>query len=347
MNFAEKLKTDKNLITVELSPPKGIDVSRVLSITEGLKGKVDAINVPDCQRSILKMSSLAMSKLIEDNVGIETVWQLTCRDRNVIALQADLIGAYALGIKTVLALTGDPVQVGDHKDIAQQVFHVESTRLLELIGQLNDGKDATGKELVRGGTDFNVGAALNPLRISKSSQMRRLSQKLMRGVDFFQTQPVYSPEPIKEMNEVLAECCKDVGCEPPKTLIGIVPPASANAARFMNKTVAGIDIPESFIELLEKAKDPKLESIKFCADIVESLKPHADGFHFMPVAMESRVSELLDACFDNDANPSEKKSTKQTAPNTLTNGLDSSAQHSQLTQQRLKASQHNEKTAVK
>ncbi len=284
-------------MTVELSPPKGIDVSRVLDICHGLKGKVDAINVPDCQRSILKMSSLAMSKIIEDETGIETVWQLTCRDRNLIALQADLIGAYALGIRTVLALTGDPVQVGDHKDHAKQVFHLESTRMLELIHALNNGQDATGKDLMRGGTSFTTGAAINPLRINKPSQIKRLTQKLQRGVDFFQTQPVYSPEPVEEMLEIMANCCDEVGCEIPKSLIGIVPPASAKAARFMNQTVAGIDIPESFVEILERSKDPKAESIKFCADVVESIKPLADGFHFMPVAMESRVGELLDACF--------------------------------------------------
>jgi len=317
LTFGDKLKTDTPLVTVELSPPKGVDVSRVIAIAAALKGKVDAINVPDCQRSILKMSSLAMSKLIEDQTGIETVWQLTCRDRNLLALQADLIGAYALGLKTVLALTGDPVQVGDHKDHAMQVFHLESTRMLELIHGLNEGRDATGKTLVRGGTGFTVGAALNPLKLGKPSQMRRLSQKLERGVDFFQTQPVYSLDPIMGMQDVLAACCAEVGCAPPKVMIGIVPPASANAARLMNQTVAGIDIPDSFIELLERSKDPIGESIRFCAEVVERLKPYADGFHFMPVAMESRAEELLDACFGHDVKKPVMRSSLETSTDCL------------------------------
>ncbi len=297
MQFGEKLKSGQTVITVELSPPKGTDMAVLVERVASLKGKVDAINVPDCQRSILKMSSLATSKIIQDETGVECVWQLTCRDRNLIALQADLLGAWAMGIRTVLALTGDPVQVGDHKDYAQQVFHLESTRLLELIHTLNRGQNATGADLKKNGTDFTVGSALNPLRLSKVAQQNRLKAKLERGVHFFQTQPVYEPEPVEQMNEILQKACDEVGCPVPRVMIGIVPPSSAKAARFMNQTVAGINIPESFIDLLERSDDPRQESIAFCAEVVERLKPIATGFHFMPVAMESRVGDLLDRCF--------------------------------------------------
>lgn len=297
MQFGEKLKSGQTVVSVELSPPKGTDISALLERVNILKNRVDAINIPDCQRSILKMSSLATSKLIQDATGVECVWQLTCRDRNLIALQADLLGAWAMGIRTVLALTGDPVQVGDHKDYAQQVFHLESTRLLELIHTLNRGENATGATLKKNGTGFTVGSALNPLRLSKAAQQNRLKAKLERGVDFFQTQPVYEPEPVEQLNEILQKACDDVGCSMPRVMIGIVPPSSAKAARFMNQTVAGINIPESFIDLLERSGDPKGESIAFCADVIEQLKPLATGFHLMPVGMESRVSDLLDRCF--------------------------------------------------
>lgn len=286
------------LVTVELSPPKGVDASRMLAMAETLVGWVDAINVPDCQRAILKMSSLAASVAIERHTGLSTVWQLTCRDRNVLALQADILGAYALGIRTILALTGDPVQVGDHKDVAQQVFHLESARLLSLLTDLNAGNDATGKALRHGGTQFCVGAALNPLRLAKAAQQNRLRQKLQRGVDFFQTQPVYEPALIEDANGMVASLSAELGVPVPPVLVGLIPPANATMARMMNQDVAGVTIPDSFIELLERADDPKAESVAFCAEAIETLKPVAQGFHIMPVAMESYAQRLLAACFD-------------------------------------------------
>jgi methylenetetrahydrofolate reductase (NADPH) len=295
--FSEKLETDQMLITVELSPPKGTDVSRLLTRAMAIKDKVDAINVPDCQRSILKMSSMATSKLIQDATGVDTVWQLTCRDRNLIALQADILGAHALGLRTVLALTGDPVQVGDQKNVAKQVFHIDSLRLLDLIHSMNLGNDAAGAPFKSGGTSFAVGAALNPFRLSNHAQQMRLRQKLERGVRFFQTQPVYDKEPVERMMDTLQAAVTDVGCPFPKILLGIIPPKSATAARMMNQTIVGINIPESFIELLERSENPTLESIRYCTEVVHNLKPYANGFHFMPVGMESKIGQILDECF--------------------------------------------------
>lgn len=295
--FYEKLNTDAPLVTVELSPPKGTDVDRVVQRVLTLKGKVDAINVPDCQRSILKMSSMAMSKIIQDTTGVETVWQLTCRDRNLIALQADLMGAYALGLRNVLALTGDPVQVGDQKEVAKQVFHLDSVRLLDLIQTLNIGVDAAGQMLKNGGTRFNVGGALNPLRISNHAQQMRIRQKLERGLRFFQTQPVYDTEPVERMNELVQTIADEVGVPMPRIMLGIIPPRTADAARFMNRTIAGINIPQSLIDLLEQSATPQLESIRFCAEVVNKLKPYCNSFHFMPVGMESKAAQLLDECF--------------------------------------------------
>lgn len=297
LQFSEKLALEHPLVTVELSPPKGTDVSRVIQRVMTLKGKVDAINVPDCQRSILKMSAMAMSKIIQDACGIETVWQLTCRDRNLIALQADLMGAYALGLRTVLALTGDPVQVGDQKDVAKQVFHLDSVRLLDLIQSMNMGNDAAGQVLKQGGTGFTVGGALNPFRISNHAQQVRLRQKLERGLKFFQTQPVYDRDTVERMNEVVETIATEVGCPVPKILLGIIPPRNAEAARFMNRTIVGVNIPEDMIDILERSENPQLESIRFCAEIVNQLKPYSQGFHFMPVGMESKIGLLLDECF--------------------------------------------------
>jgi methylenetetrahydrofolate reductase (NADPH) len=297
VSLRSKLASGSPVITVELSPPRGVDVQRLLEQAQSLKGRVDAINVPDCQLSMLKMSSLAASKLIQDATGIETIWQMTCRDRNLIALQADLLGGYALGLRNVLALTGDPVQIGDQKELAKQVFHLESVRLLDLLQALNTGRDACGQELKHEGTDFTVGAALNPFKLTNRAQQLRLQQKMERCVSFFQTQPVYSREPIECLMELLQDTAARHGCPVPKVLVGIIPPRSAQAARRMNQDIVGVNIPQDFIDLLERSENPAAESIRYCADLVESLKPLADGFHFMPVGMVSRIGQLLDTCF--------------------------------------------------
>lgn len=297
--FAKKVASRNHTITVEISPPKGTDVTTFLNHVRPLADKVDAINVPDCQRSILKMSSLAAAKIIQDELGVETVWQLTGRDRNVIALQADLLGAWAMGIRTVLALTGDPVQVGDQAEVAKQVSHVDALRLLTLIQTMNQGKDATGKEFKKGGTQFCYGAALNPHRMSREAQRHRLEMKLSLGVQFLQTQPVYDLNTLLEVNAVIHGICDQHHYPVPKLMVGIIPPKSAEFARFMNQKILGIDIPQSFIDLLERSKEPIEDSIKFCADMVMQMAPYAGGFHFMPVGMEKHSARMLDACFAN------------------------------------------------
>jgi 5,10-methylenetetrahydrofolate reductase len=176
---------------------------------------------------------------------------------------------------------------------------VDALRLLDLIAGLNKDLDATGKELKRKGTRFCTGAALNPHKMSRNAQIHRLKYKLGAGVDFFQTQPVYDVETVTEISEVIGSLCDTLHREPPKVMIGIIPPKSADFARFMNQKILGISIPNSFIEILERSKDPVKESIQYCADLVQGMIPHAGGFHFMPVGMEKHSADLLDACFNN------------------------------------------------
>ena len=290
--FSEKIRiatpNQKPIITLELSPPKGVDTSRILARATALKGLVDAINVPDCQRALLRQSSLTTAVLIERQVGIETIWQLTCRDRNLIALQADLLGGYALGLKTVLALTGDPVQIGDQKTVAQQVFHLDAVRLLSLVSKLNAGMDATQTPFKEGGTAFITGSALNPLRLHNQAQKRRLCLKLEAGVDFFQTQPLYHREALEAGLSALADCVAQVGCASPKVLLGMVPPKSGDSARFLNKTVPGIAIPQGLIDRLDEAIDPADESLHYCANLLAGMASLVDGVHLMPVVLENR-----------------------------------------------------------
>lgn len=294
--FRNSLIAGKKLITVEITPPKGSDMTTMIERVRPLVPYVDAINVPDSQRAMLKMSSMAASKILQDELGVDTVWQLTGRDRNVLALQADLMGGWALGLRNVLALTGDPIAIGDQSDVAKQVSHVEALRLLELIKNLNDTQDAAGNPLKLGGTNFCYGAALNPNRMTRTAQQHRLEYKIRLGVQYFQTQPVYDAEVVREAKQLVQELSASYENPTPKLMIGIIPPKSADFARFLNAKLPGVHIPENIVELLEKSNDPVKESMAYCADLVQAFWEHADGFHFMPVSMEKRAPELLEMC---------------------------------------------------
>lgn len=292
-HFLESASTQA-LLTLELSPPRGTNVAPLLAKANKLKGLVDAINVPDCQRALLRMSSLVVAALLEAQ-GIPTVWQLTCRDRNLIALQADLLGGYAIGLRTVLALTGDPVQVGDQHSVAQNVFNTEAVAMLKLLQQLKAGNDATAKPLTHGGTPaFVTGAAINPAALARPAQRKRLCHKLETGATFFQSQPVYSAAQVRHLWETMAWACQQVGCPLPTVLLGLVPPKHAQAARFFNQVVPGMSIPESWITHLEQEEqagnDPTVLSLHLCAELVASLPWQAgQGFHLMPVRLEKHA----------------------------------------------------------
>ena len=298
MSFTHALQTAKPgqpVITLELSPPRGSDTTAFLNRAEKVKGLVHAINVPDCQRALLRMSSLAAATLLEQKVGVETVLQLTTRDRNVLALQADLLGASAFGLRTVLALTGDPVGAGDHKGCAKQVSDIEALGLLRLLNQLNQGQAANGDMLKHQGTHFLKGAALNPAALKSGGQLRRLRQKLELGVDFFQTQPIYAREPVERTLETVSKAAADVGTTVPTILWGLVPPRHADAARFFNKVIPGIYVPQSLISRLETAKQPALESIAWHGELAYELADIATGFHLMPVLMEAKSCLFVEA----------------------------------------------------
>jgi methylenetetrahydrofolate reductase (NADPH) len=293
MDFKTRLKSPHSIMSVELSAPKGSDVELLLEWARPLKNQVDVINVPDCQRSILRMNAMAASYLIQRELGIETIWQLTTRDRNTLALQADILGAWALGLKNILCLTGDPIQIGDQADVSRQVSHIEALRLIEIVRDLNSGIDLAGNTLKRGGTDFCYGAALNPHRMSREAQITRVSAKIKSGVAFFQTQPVYDIQTILDVKQLISNLATHYQQPSPKLLIGIIPPKSAEFARFINAKLPGVTIPEAFISMLEKSKNPQQDSLKWMADLMKAGQEHCEGFHVMPVAMERMTPELL------------------------------------------------------
>jgi methylenetetrahydrofolate reductase (NADPH) len=274
------------LVTAEVAPPKGADVTHMIQQALTLKGRVHAVNITDGSRAVLRMSSLASAVILRQQ-GIEPICQMACRDRNRIGLQADLMGAHALGIRNILALTGDPVKAGDHPQ-ARSVFDLESVRLLQLISKLNTGVDANDRPLPDGGTDLWVGAAVDPQLSSWSSLQRRFERKVAAGAQFFQSQLIMDFERLgKFMTEIAAH-------HQPPILAGIFLLKSAKNARFLNRCVPGVTIPEAIIDRLERARHPLEEGIAIAAEQVQMARQLCQGVHMMAVKREDLIPKILD-----------------------------------------------------
>ena len=279
-------KNQEFLITAEVTPPKGGNPTRMLEVAQQLKERVHAVNITDGSRAVLRMSSLAASVILLNN-GIEPVYQVACRDRNAIGLQADLMGASALGITNVLALTGDPIKAGDHKK-SKAVFELESVRLLKLIHKLNQGQDFNDKKLPDDALDIFAGAAVDPQLKSWSGLQRRFERKVESGAQFFQSQMITDFDKLdKFMSQIASTANKPV-------LAGIFLLKSAKNAQFINKYVPGVDIPESIINRLAEASDPLQEGIAIAAEQVKLAKTMCQGVHLMAVKKEELIPEILD-----------------------------------------------------
>lgn len=284
--FRNAVKLGEFLVTAEVAPPKGADPTHMIEMASTLKGRVHAVNVTDGSRAVLRMSSLAASIILKNN-GIEPICQVACRDRNRIGLQADLMGASALGLHNILALTGDPVKAGDHKD-ARSVFDMESTRLLKMIAKLNQGIDWNDKPLPDGATDLFVGAAVDPQSPSLSGLKRRFERKLLAGCQFFQSQLISDFDKLEKfMNQIAVDSNKPI-------LAGIFLLKSAKNAAFINKYVPGVDIPEHIINRLAKAEKPLEEGIKIAAEQVQMASKICHGVHLMAIKREDLIPRILD-----------------------------------------------------
>jgi methylenetetrahydrofolate reductase (NADPH) len=286
MNFPTAIAEKKFIITAEVTPPKGGNPQRMIEVAKLLKNRVDAINITDGSRAVLRMSSVAACAILLQH-DIEPICQVTCRDRNAIALQADLMGAYALGIRNILALTGDPIQAGDHQK-AKAVFELESVRLLKLINQLNSGFDLNHKPLEDQKLNLFAGAAVDPQSKSWSGLQTRFNRKLEAGAKFFQSQLITDFDRLdKFMNQIA------LGCDRP-ILAGIFLLKSAKNALFIHKNVPGVEIPEEIIKRLEKAKNPLEEGLKIAAEQVKLAKDICNGVHLMAVKREDLIPKILD-----------------------------------------------------
>jgi methylenetetrahydrofolate reductase (NADPH) len=281
----EKLGSGKFVITGEIGPPKGVNIDKCLHDAEMLRDFVTAVNVTDLQSAVLRIGSLAVSsKLIER--GIEPIFQLTCRDRNRLALQSDLLSAWALGIENVLCLTGDHPTMGDHTE-AKPVYDFDSVQLLNAAKNLNQGRDFSDHEL-DSNPNFFLGAVVTPGAEPVEPQIIKMKKKIAAGARFFQTQAIYEPDKfesfIKQINRLNVP-----------VIAGIVILKSAAMAKFMNENVAGITVPEEIIdEMSETPKDDrKKKAVEITARIIRRVKPLCQGVHIMPLGWDELVPDII------------------------------------------------------
>lgn len=284
MTLREALDSGEFVITSEVGPPKGIDVSEMLDAAEMLRDRVHAINVTDNQAAVMRLSTIAACVHLKQ-AGLDPVLQVTCRDRNRIGIQSDLLGAASLGITNVLALTGDHVVVGDHPE-AKGVFDIESVQLLEIVAGLNSGLDAAGNEL-DGVPQLTVGAVVTPDAKPIRPQLAKFEKKVRAGAEFFQTQAVYNPESFTEFTMY----ARKFGV---KVFAGIVVLRSARMARFMNGNIPGIEVPDTLMSELDSASDPEQKGIEIAGRFIREVKDSCDGVHIMAVGAERLVPAVLD-----------------------------------------------------
>jgi methylenetetrahydrofolate reductase (NADPH) len=285
MKLTELFTDSRFVITSEAGPPKGVDTTKMLEEVDLLLDKVDAFNVTDQQSSVMRLGSLAVSLLLKQR-GAEPVFQLTCRDRNRIALQSDLLSAYVLGVENVLCLTGDYVSLGDHPQ-AKPVFDLDSVSLIQAARELCEGHDLAGKELL-GKPDFCIGAVVSPGADPLEPQIFKMENKMRAGAQFFQTQAVY------ELDQFADFIKRIEGLKVP-VLGGIILLKSAGMARFMNRNVAGVHVPEHLINRMEQTEDKAATSVEIAAELVRGMKDLCQGVHIMALGWEKLVPQVLEA----------------------------------------------------
>jgi methylenetetrahydrofolate reductase (NADPH) len=284
----QAFEAGKFVVTAEAGPLKGTETKEIEEVAQLLKGKVDAINVTDQQSSVMRLGSLVTCHLLKD-WGVEPIYQLTCRDRNRIALQSDLLSAWVLGVENCVALTGDLPSSGDHPQ-AKPVYDLDSVQLLGVMKGLNDGKDMMGNEL-KGKTDFFCGAVVNPGADTEASfelQIMKMEKKIASGAKFFQTQAIFDPKDFERFVKRVEQFKVPI-------LAGVIPLKSAGMARFMNKSVAGINVPEDMIDKMAKTDNKSKTGIELCAELMKNLKGMCQGVHIMAIGWEKKVPDILAA----------------------------------------------------
>lgn len=305
MNTEIELKPGSNLekilnaghfaFTGELGPPRGTDAAVIHEKAGFLKGHVDAVNITDNQTAVVRMSSWAACLILRQD-GLEPVYQMVCRDRNRLAMQSDILGAYALGIRNVLCLSGDHQKFGDHPQ-AKGVFDIDSMQLIRMVKQMRDEGTFQGGANILAPPRLFIGAAANPFADPFEWRVFRLEKKIEAGADFIQTQCIYNMNKFKEW----LHRAREMGLtEKTRILAGITPLKSVGMARYMQKSVPGMDVPEAVIKRLQgigngKGKAAK-EGIKMACEQIEELKEMkgVSGVHLMAIEWEHRVPEIAE-----------------------------------------------------
>jgi methylenetetrahydrofolate reductase (NADPH) len=291
-NLEKVLEKGLFAVTAELGPPKGNDVTVIERKANLLKGYIDAINVTDNQTAIVRMSSIAACSLLV-GMGLEPVMQMVTRDRNRIAMQSDIFGASALGIKNMLCLTGDHQSFGNQID-SKNVHDMDSVQLIDCVRTLRDEKTILGgTDQVEGDIKMFIGAAANPFGDPFEFRVIRLAKKVAAGVDFIQTQCIYDMARFKEWMKMV----RDRGLhEKVHILAGVTPLKSAGMARYMNNNVSGITIPDEIINRIAKAEKPGDEGIKLCVEQIHELRQieGVHGVHIMAIEWEQRVAAIVE-----------------------------------------------------
>jgi methylenetetrahydrofolate reductase (NADPH) len=288
-SFREVLKSDKFVVTSEIGPPKGTNIQKMLHHIDLLKDKVDALNVTDHQSSVMRFPSIGGCLAIKEQGG-EPILQVTCRDRNRLALQAELLFAYTRGVRNVLCLTGDAVVVGDHK-AAKGVFDLDSAQLLSTIRQMESGKDLGGNDL-DGTVEFCAGAIVTPEANPLEPQLIKFEKKIEAGAEFFQTQAIYDLDKFAKFMEYARQF-------PVKILAGIILLVSARMAKYMNDNVPGVSVPQNLID--ELAAAPKGEAInkgiEIAGRMIAAIKKESicHGVHVMAIGKAEVVPDILKA----------------------------------------------------
>ena len=287
MRITELFDNGQFVVTAEVGPPKGIHLEHMVEEAQMYLKGLDAVNITDNQSSVMRMGSLPACVMLK-NAGLTPILQLTCRDRNRIALQSELLGAAALGIDNILCLTGDHTKMGDHPG-AKPVFDLDSVSLLYAASQLEKGVDLSGQQLVGEPPKFAKGAVVSPCSDSVDAQLAKMERKVMAGAEYFQTQAVFDSEKFIQFMEKAKQFGKPVQ-------LGVIIPKSAGMAKFMNKNVAGVHVPQWMIDELAADKEKAklgITGVELAAKVIKECRPYCQGLHIMALGWEAKVPELL------------------------------------------------------
>ena len=288
MRISELFDNGQFVVTAEVGPPKGIHLEHLVEEATMYLKDLDAVNITDNQSSVMRTSTLATCVALK-NAGLNPIYQATCRDRNRIALQSDLLGAAAMGIDNILCLTGDHTKMGDHPG-AKPVFDLDSVSLLYTAAQLEGGHDLAGLDLVGEPPKFAKGAVVSPISDSVDAQLAKMERKVMAGADYFQTQAVFESEKFIKFMERAKEFGKPVQ-------LGVIIPKNVGMCKFMNANVAGVHVPDEMLDELRADKEKTkagITGLEIAARIIRECRPYCQGVHIMSLGWESKIPTLME-----------------------------------------------------